>query len=137
MPISGLPVRPMLAKATNGISEVLDKFSDVEFTCEYKYDGERAQIHILEDGSVQIYSRNAENTTGRYPDIVERVRKHLKKDIKSAVLDAETVAYDAEMGILPFQVGVVCTNLQYDVLLSECRQVLSQTLMGIVKLTIP
>lgn len=105
----GLPVRPMLAKATNGISEVLDKFSDVEFTCEYKYDGERAQIHILEDGSVQIYSRNAENTTGRYPDVVERVRKHLKEGVKSAVLDAETVAYDAEAGILPFQVSAVCT----------------------------
>ena len=45
----------MLAKPTTGISEVLDKFTDQEFTCEYKYDGERAQIHLLENGKVFIY----------------------------------------------------------------------------------
>lgn len=35
--------RPFIA----GVSEVLDKFTDAEFTCEYKYDGERAQIHVV------------------------------------------------------------------------------------------
>ena len=37
-------MRPMLAKATTGVQEVLDKFSGIEFTCEYKYDGERTQV---------------------------------------------------------------------------------------------
>ncbi|KAJ1376597.1 DNA ligase, ATP-dependent, N-terminal [Sesbania bispinosa] len=70
----GVPVGPMLSKATKGVSEILNKFQDAEFTCEYKYDGERAQIHYMENGSVEIYSRNAERNTGKFPDVVAAVQ---------------------------------------------------------------
>lgn len=100
----GVPVKPMLAKPASGVSEVLDRFSAAPFTCEYKYDGERAQIHLLEGGGVKIYSRNSEDNTGKFPDVAAALPALLQPGIKSAVLDAETVAYDREQGrILPFQ----------------------------------
>lgn len=42
----GVPLKPMLAKPTKAIGEVLDKFEGKKFTCEYKYDGERAQVRL-------------------------------------------------------------------------------------------
>ncbi|RZR83980.1 hypothetical protein BHM03_00010713 [Ensete ventricosum] len=34
------------------------------------------QIHYMEDGSVEIYSRNAERNTGKYPDVVSSVSRY-------------------------------------------------------------
>lgn len=139
----GVPVGPMLAKATKSFSEILDKFQDMEFTCEYKYDGERAQIHYMEDGSVEIYSRNAECTTGKYLDVAGAMTKYKKPDIKSFVLDCEVVAYDRDAdNILPFQIlstrarkGVTLSSIKvqvcvfaFDLLYLDGRELLQEPL---------
>lgn len=95
----------MLAQPTKGITEVLDRFTNIPFTCEYKYDGERAQIHRLPDGTIQVYSRNLEDNTTKYPDIVAKLPHALQASTVSFILDCEAVAWDrVNKKILPFQV---------------------------------
>ncbi|KAI6031846.1 hypothetical protein BKA83DRAFT_90832 [Pisolithus microcarpus] len=100
----GVPLKPMLAKPTKAIGEVLDRFENKRFTCEYKYDGERAQVHKLERGSVAIFSRNSEDMSNKYPDLVEQLSHCIKPETKSFVLDAEAVALENTTGkLMPFQ----------------------------------
>ncbi|CAI9761538.1 unnamed protein product [Fraxinus pennsylvanica] len=116
----GIPVGPMLAKPTKGVSEIVEKFQDMEFTCEYKYDGERAQIHYMGNGAVEIYSRNAERNTGKFPDVVAAMTRLKKPSVMSFVLDCELVAYDREkQKILPFQ--VLSTRSRKNVVMSEIK----------------
>ncbi|KAJ1967090.1 ATP-dependent DNA ligase Cdc17 [Dispira parvispora] len=114
----GIPVKPMLAHPTKSISEVLDRFENHTFTCEYKYDGERAQIHRLEDGRTLIFSRNSENMTAKYPDVMDKMNRALVAGTGSFILDCEAVAWDrAQRKILPFQ--ILSTRKRKDVKESE------------------
>ncbi|KAH3681578.1 hypothetical protein WICPIJ_007452 [Wickerhamomyces pijperi] len=118
----GVPLKPMLAKPTKSITEVLDKFTGEEFTCEYKYDGERAQVHLLNDGTVKVYSRNSEDMSQRYPDIIDAVQGFLQPDqeTKSLIIDCEAVAWSREENkILPFQ--VLTTRKRKDVELKDIK----------------
>lgn len=101
----GTPVSPMLARPTKCYAVVFDRFANRPFTVEYKYDGERAQIHCNENGEMNIFSRNFENSTERFPDVVEYVQLANNTKNTSFILDAEVVAFDIEKNIrLPFQV---------------------------------
>ncbi|KAF7339486.1 DNA ligase [Mycena sanguinolenta] len=100
----GVPLKPMLAKPTKAIGEVLDRFENKRFTCEYKYDGERAQVHRLADGTVGVFSRNSEDMSKKYPDLMEQLPRCIKDSTESFVLDCEAVAIDRATGkLMPFQ----------------------------------
>lgn len=95
----------MLAKPTKEIGEVLRRLAGQAFTMEYKYDGERAQVHLLTDGTVKIFSRNSEDNSNKYPDLMEHIMRAKHESVTSCVLDAEVVAYDRDRNcLLPFQV---------------------------------
>lgn len=135
----GVPLKPMLAKPTKAITEVLDRFENQTFTCEYKYDGERAQIHyVAKDSPVQykgpkeaaektpygglaaIFSRNSEDLSKKYPDILGKLQSWVKPDTKSFVLDCETVGWDLEeKKVLPFQ--TLMTRKKKDVKIEDVK----------------
>lgn len=123
--VPGIPIKPMLAKPTTGVNMVANRFEGVPFSCEYKYDGFRGQIHYIRDrtkveafkddiivelnlfknSQIQIFSRNLENMTEVYPDIVEYFSTFLSesKNTDSCILDCEIVPFDGNTNkILPF-----------------------------------
>jgi DNA ligase-1 len=118
----GIPLKPMLAKPTKSITEVLNRFEGKLFSCEYKYDGERAQIHFVahdapdkfagatsqegrsDRGIANVFSRNSEDLSKKYPDVLAKLPAWVNKGVQSFVLDCESVAWDVnEKKVLPFQ----------------------------------
>jgi len=99
-PEVGIPIRPMLAERLNDPHEILSKVGGKALV-EYKYDGERGQIHKKGD-KVIIFSRRLENITYQYPDVVEMVKERVKSN--EAIIEGEIVAIDPETGEMrPFQ----------------------------------
>lgn len=95
----GRPIRMMLAQRMNSAKEIIEKIGKA--ICEYKYDGERLQIH-KSGNKILLFSRNLENITEQYPDIIRFVQQNLK--VNEAIVEGECVAVDPDSGyMLPFQ----------------------------------
>ena len=98
----GIPIRPTLAERLPSAEEIVKKLG--RCAIEAKYDGFRFQIHKSGAG-VTIFSRNQENMTHMFPEIVEAVKKQVKA--KDAIFEGEALAYNEETGeYLPFQVTI-------------------------------
>ena len=96
----GEPIRAMLCERLSSPEEILEKLGG-KCIAEYKYDGERIQVHKKGD-EVTLFSRRLESISDQYPDAIELLRKYVKA--KDAILEAECVAVDPDTGEMkPFQ----------------------------------
>ncbi|KAF1946729.1 ATP-dependent DNA ligase [Clathrospora elynae] len=95
-----IPLRPMLGSITRDMGEMFTKLQGRDFACEYKYDGQRAQVHCDDKGKVTIFSRHLELMTDKYPDLVALVPKIRGEGVSSFILEGEVVAVDRESGDL-------------------------------------
>ncbi|OGE42343.1 DNA ligase [Candidatus Daviesbacteria bacterium RIFCSPLOWO2_01_FULL_39_12] len=96
----GRPIRSQLCERITDPKTILEKYGG-EVHVQYKYDGFRVQIHKNGD-SIRLFSRNLEETTPMFPDIIKGVLAQVKA--KSAILDSEALAYNPQSEeFLPFQ----------------------------------
>ncbi|TAQ87616.1 hypothetical protein B7494_g4066 [Chlorociboria aeruginascens] len=95
-----IPLLPMLGSITRDLSEMLTKLQGRDFSCEYKYDGQRAQVHCDVQGKVSIFSRHLELMTDKYPDLVSLIPQIRGEGVSSFIMEGEVVAVDGETGEL-------------------------------------
>ncbi len=118
IPVPGTPIRPARATPLTDPEDILEKMSGRRCAVEPKFDGFRVQIHLdrsrdsqnESEGSlfsqektcfVKIFSRNLDDTTAMFPDLVEAARN---LSCESVILDGEAVAVDPDsFEVLPFQ----------------------------------
>jgi len=100
-PVPGIPVRMMLASRIEDLDEV-PMHIEGEVFAEYKYDGERVQVHRNAHGELRAFSRRLEDITHQYPEIIASLRKHFRA--RTAIIEGEVVAIDPKTHKLrPFQ----------------------------------
>lgn len=98
--ILGKPILSMLGTRVKTIEESF-KTTGTPSYFDYKYDGLRTQIHN-DYGNVKIFSRNLDDITEQFPDIIKYVKENFSHT--SFVLDSETVGYNYVLNeFLPFQ----------------------------------
>jgi DNA ligase-1 len=98
--VVGHPIRMMMAQRSANPDEIFEKLKG-PFIAEFKYDGERLQIH-KEGNDVFIFSRRLERISEQYPDVCEMVKTQISAN--RAIIEGEVVAYNPENGELrPFQ----------------------------------
>ena len=96
----GVPTQPMLAKPATSVDDVIARMRPpaakggarpvVRVTAEYKYDGQRCQLHRTAAGEIRLFSRKNDDMTYKYPDVVAAARAAQRSEL-AFVVDAEIV----------------------------------------------
>ena len=98
----GKPIRMALAERLPTAEDIIAKIG--RCSVEPKFDGFRCQIH--KDGKdIKIFSRNLEDNTEMFPDLVDGARKQINSE--KAIIEGEALAFNEEaQEFYPFQVTV-------------------------------
>jgi len=106
----GVPVVPALCQRLPNTEEIIKKMGKV--AVEPKYDGTRLQVHWSKN-KTYFFTRNLENVTQMFPDIVEALGKEVKA--KEIIFDGEVIGFDPKNGkFLPFQ-ETIKRKRKYDI----------------------
>ncbi|KAJ3571696.1 hypothetical protein NP233_g3582 [Leucocoprinus birnbaumii] len=105
VPLSiGIPLHPTLGSPVRSLDEIYQRMEGEPFVAEFKYDGQRAQIHAtVENGKIvqfKIFSRHLEDMTTKYPDVEALISTILQRSpsVSSLIIDSEIVAVDPRTG---------------------------------------
>ena len=108
---AGVPARPMLAKPATSAADLVTRLraakppppdadgaasssasaAAVVVAAEHKYDGQRAQLHRADDGTVKIFSRKNDEMTAKFPDVVAAAVASARSQ-RAFIVDAEICA---------------------------------------------
>lgn len=99
-PAPGTPILMARAERLSSGKEIIEKID--RCAVEPKIDGFRLAVH--KDGQkIWMFSRNMEDVTFMYPDLVAGVKRQIRKP-REAIFEGEAVAYNPQTGeYLPFQ----------------------------------
>jgi len=92
------PVQPMLAQTADSVESAIAGLG--EAALEFKFDGQRVQVHRSGD-DVRIFSRSLNDLTAAVPEIVEAARALPARDF---ILDGEVLSLTPDGRAQPFQV---------------------------------
>src|SRR5579885_1934698 len=89
--VVGKPIRSELCERLPTPDKVIEKMGEVD--AQFKFDGFRCQIHKNGE-TISIFSRNLENMTHMFPELIEGAKKQIKA--KTAIIDSEALAYNPD-----------------------------------------
>ena len=121
---TGVPILSQKCQRVSGIEEIPERIKHM--WAEFKFDGTRVQLHFdrgkkikktkkfqsnlfgsekadkKESIFIKSFTRNLEDTTHQYPEIIAAAKKQIRAD--SVILDGEGIGFNKETGeFLPFQ----------------------------------
>lgn len=91
------PVASKLVERESTLSDIWVRMPDM--MVQPKFDGMRCQVHLSGD-IVRLYSRNMEEMTESFPDVVVDILQFANNNnITSMILDSEVIGYDTSTGL--------------------------------------